>query len=60
MRVRDAAGRRELREQQFGNPGSSAEMRVPAAWLEPGSYRADLLLGDDNRPLTVARFRVEP
>jgi hypothetical protein len=60
MRVRDAAGRRELREQQFGNPGSSAELRVPAAWLEPGSYRADLLLGDDNRPLTVARFRVEP
>jgi len=59
LRVRDAAGRRELREQQFGSPGSSAEIRVPAGWLEPGSYRADILLGDDARPITVARFRIE-
>jgi hypothetical protein len=60
LRVRDAAGRRELREQQFGSPGSNAEIRVPGGWLEPGAYRADLVLGDDNRPVTVARFRVEP
>jgi len=60
LRIRDAAGRRELREQQFGSPGSNAEIRVPAGWLEPGGYRADLVLGDDNRPVTVARFRVEP
>jgi hypothetical protein len=60
LRIRDAAGRRELREQQFGSPGSNAEIRVPAGWLEPGAYRADLVLGDDNRPVTVARFRVEP
>jgi len=59
LRVRDEAGRREMREQQFGTPGSSAEIRVPAAWLEPGSYRAAIVLGDDNRPVTVARFRVE-
>jgi hypothetical protein len=60
MRVRDAAGRRELREQQMGNPGSNAEMRIPASWLEPGSYRAELVLGDDTRPVVTARFRVEP
>jgi hypothetical protein len=60
LRVRDAAGRRELREQQFGSPGSNAEIRIPAGWLEPGAYRADLVLGDDNRPISVARFRVEP
>jgi hypothetical protein len=60
LRVRDEAGRREMREQQFGTPGSSTEIRVPAAWLEPGSYRAAIVLGDDNRPVTVARFRVEP
>ena len=60
LRVRDEAGRRELREQQFGTPGSSAEIRVPAAWLDPGSYRAAIVLGDDNRPVTVARFRIEP
>jgi hypothetical protein len=60
LRIRDAAGRRELREQQFGSPGSNAEIRIPAGWLEPGGYRADLVLGDDNRPVTVARFRVEP
>ena len=60
LRVRDAAGRRELREQQFGSPGSSAEIRVPAGWLEPGSYRADILLGDDARPIAMARFRIEP
>jgi hypothetical protein len=60
LRVRDVAGRREIREQQFGSPGSSAELRVPADWLAPGSYRADLILGDDNRPLVVARFRIEP
>jgi hypothetical protein len=59
LRVRDETGRREIREQQFGTPGSSAEIRVPAAWLEPGSYRAAIVLGDDNRPVTVARFRVE-
>jgi hypothetical protein len=59
LRVRDAAGRRELREQQFGNPGTNAEIRVPAGWLEPGSYRADILLGDDARPITMARFRIE-
>jgi hypothetical protein len=59
LRVRDEAGRREMREQQFGTPGSSAEIRVPAAWLEPGSYRAAIVTGDDNRPVTVARFRVE-
>jgi hypothetical protein len=60
MRVRDADGRRELREQQLGNPGSNAEMRVPAPWLEPGSYRAELVLGDDTRPVVTARFRVGP
>jgi hypothetical protein len=59
LRVRDAAGRRELREQQFGSPGSNAEIRVPAGWLEPGGYRADILLGDDARPITMARFRIE-
>jgi hypothetical protein len=56
--VRDAAGRRELREQQLGNPGSPASIRVHGAWLEPGSYRADLVLGDENRPVATARFRV--
>jgi hypothetical protein len=60
LRVRDTAGRRELREQQFDMPGSDAEIRVPAGWLEPGGYRADLVLGDDHRPVAVARFRVEP
>jgi hypothetical protein len=60
LRVRDTAGRRELREQQFDMPGSNAEIRVPSGWLEPGSYRADLVLGDDHRPIAVARFRVEP
>jgi len=60
MRVRDAAGRRELREQQMGNPGSNAEMRIPTSWLEPGSYRAELVLGDDTRPVVTARFRIEP
>ena len=59
LRVRDAAGRRELREQQFGTPGSTAEIRVPAGWLEPGGYRADIVLGDDARPITTARFRVD-
>jgi hypothetical protein len=58
LRVRDAAGRRELREQQLGNPGSPASIRVHGAWLEPGSYRADLVLGDENRPVATARFRV--
>lgn len=59
LRVRDAAGRRELREQQFGAPGSNAEVRVPAAWLELGSYRVDLVLGDDARPVVTTRFRIE-
>jgi hypothetical protein len=60
LRVRDAAGRRELREQQFGAPGSPTELRVPAAWLEPGSYRAAIVAGDEARPLASAEFRVEP
>jgi hypothetical protein len=60
LRVRDAAGRRELREQQFDMPGSATELRVPGSWLAPGSYRADIVLGDDNRPLATAWFRVEP
>ncbi|HWP66096.1 MAG TPA: hypothetical protein VNO26_09310, partial [Candidatus Limnocylindria bacterium] len=60
LRVRDAAGRRELREQQFGTPGSSAEIRIPAGWLEPGGYRADIVLGDGARPIVVARFRIQP
>ena len=60
LRLRDAAGRRELREQQFGMPGSATELRVPATWLEPGSYRAAIVAGDETRPLATASFRVEP
>jgi len=57
VRVRDRSGRREIREQHFGPPAHAAAIRLPAAWLTPGTYHVDLLLGGDE-PVASARLLV--
>ena len=46
VRVRDADGRRELRERVDVPAAGAAErrvtVRVPRGWLDPGSYRVEL------------------
>jgi hypothetical protein len=59
VRVRDRSGSREMREQHFGPPAHAAEIRLPAAWLTPGTYRVDLLLGGDE-PVSTARLLIAP
>jgi hypothetical protein len=48
VRVRDRSGTREMRQQHFGPPAHVAEIRLPAAWLTPGTYRVELLLGGED------------
>lgn len=53
LRIHDAAGRRELREEHFGPPTRRVTMRVPADWLEPGRYVVELWLGDTKPAVTA-------
>lgn len=57
LRVRDAAGHRELREEHFGPPTSRVAMRVPGEWLVPGRYVVELYTGGD-RPVATATLNV--
>jgi hypothetical protein len=59
VRVRDRSGTREMRQQHFGPPAHVAEIRLPAAWLTPGTYRVELLLGGDE-PVSSARLVITP
>jgi hypothetical protein len=59
IRVRDPSGSREMREQHFGPPAHAAEIRLPAAWLTPGTYRVELRFGGDE-PVSSARLVITP
>jgi hypothetical protein len=57
LRIRDGAGRRELREEHFGPPTRRVAMRVPGEWLVPGRYVVELYAGGD-RPVATATLSV--
>jgi hypothetical protein len=59
VRVRDRSGTREMREQHFGPPAHAAQIRLPAAWLTPGTYRVELLLGGEDA-VAVAWLVITP
>ena len=60
VRVLDAAGGREVRE-RFARAGERVAMRLPATWLTPGTYTAELRRLDAGpSPAEVLSFRVLP
>jgi len=59
LRVQDNSRTREIREQHFGPPTHLAEIRLPAGWLTPGTYRVELFVGGDT-PVATARLMVAP
>ena len=60
VRVLDARGGREMRE-RFARTGERVAMRLPAAWLTPGTYTAELRRLDAGpSPAEVFSFRVLP
>jgi len=60
VRVLDARGGREMRE-RFARAGERVAMRLPAAWLTPGTYTAELRRLDAGpSPAEVLSFRVLP
>ena len=60
VRVLDAAGGREVRE-RFARAGERVAMRLPAAWLTPGTYTAEVRrLDAEPSPTEVLSFRVVP
>jgi len=60
VRVLDARGGREMRE-RFAPAGEHVAMRLPAAWLTPGTYTAELRRLDAGpSPAEVFSFRVLP
>ena len=60
VRVLDARGEREMRE-RFARAGERVAMRLPAAWLTPGTYTAELRRLDAGpSPAEVFSFRVVP
>jgi len=60
VRVLDARGGREMRE-RFARTGERVAMRLPAAWLTPGTYTAELRRLDAGpSPAEVLSFRVLP
>ena len=60
VRVLDAPGGREMRE-RFADAGERVAMRLPAAWLTPGRYTAELRRVDtEPSPAAVFSFRVVP
>ena len=60
VRVLDAQGGREMR-QRFARAGEHVAMRLPAAWLTPGAYTAELhRLDAEPSPAGIFAFRVAP
>ena len=60
VRVLDARGEREMRE-RFARAGERVAMRLPAAWLTPGTYTAELRRLDAGpSPAEVFSFHVVP
>jgi len=60
VRVLDARGGREMRE-RFARAEERVTMRLPAAWLMPGTYTAELQrLDAEPSPAEVFPFRVAP
>ena len=60
VRVLDARGGREMRE-RFARAEERVSMRLPAAWLTPGAYTAELQrLDAEPSPAEVFPFRVAP
>jgi len=60
VRVLDARGGREMRE-RFARAGERVAMRLPAAWLTPGTYTAELRrLDAEPSPAEAFSFRVAP
>jgi hypothetical protein len=60
VRVLDAPGGREMRE-RFARAGERVAMRLPAAWLTPGTYTAELRRLDAGpSPAVAFSFRVLP
>ena len=60
VRVLDARGGREMRE-RFARAGERVAMRLPAAWLTPGTYTAEVRrLDAEPSPTEVLSFRVVP
>jgi len=60
VRVLDARGAREMRE-RFARAGERVAMRLPAAWLAPGTYTAELRRLDAGpAPAEAFSFRVVP
>ena len=57
VRVVDAQAGREMR-QRFANAQGSVAMRLPAAWLTPGTYTAELRRLDAETGPTTFLFRV--
>src|SRR2546426_11528058 len=60
VRVLDARGGREMRE-RFARAAERVAMRLPAAWLTPGTYTAEVRrLDAEPSPTEVFSFRVVP
>ncbi len=60
VRVVDPGSGREMR-QRFAGAAESVAMRLPAAWLTPGTYRAELRrLDAEPSPAAVFSLRVVP
>ena len=60
VRVLDAPGGREMRE-RFARPAERVAMRLPAVWLTPGTYTAELRrLDAEPSRVDVFPFRVVP
>ncbi len=59
VRVVDAQAGREMR-QRFADARGSVTMRLPAAWLTPGTYTAELRRLDAETSPTTFVFRVVP
>ena len=60
VRVLDARGGREMRE-RFARAAERVAMQLPAAWLTPGTYTAELRRLDTGpSPAEVFSFRVVP
>ena len=60
VRVLDARAGREMRE-RFAGAGEHVAMQLPAAWLTPGTYAAELRRLDAGpSPAEVVSFRVVP
>jgi hypothetical protein len=58
VRVVDDGERHEIRERFSDSSGGRLDVHVPAGWLAPGSYRAELYAGAARTPTHVFHFEV--